>query len=716
MDNFKSSDAALYLQNGWRESMSRMVDSSLADKPDVWKASTSAKGPGAWTGGTAPWSAKAEEPKFLSMLWDAWDASRHQEQSMLTGSPSMKSAASPASSVVSASFSSSASHCTTSSADTDLALPTDALNTYASRPKADPVSTYLDVDGTSRRSSLPAEEVTATRRNGLHPHSRTVNHLAGEDSLAAVSNEDPVRAIDRSEGEEHIREVDKVEDRRRTEQESELKQKGSPKLEARIEQEERLVEEEKSRAEEERAQKELKRRKKEEKAIAFALAKKERKEEKERRRHEELQKRREEEELKLRAEAEKENERRAVAEAEQRRKDEEAAAQDIELELISNAANNMNLSSTGRSYLVDPLSREIGISNRGEEDSSSKIFNELQRHRSTMLQKNVREHGLAVFNPNAEDREQARLRRRIERALKNHEDKKIASKDLSDPAKLKEKELAREGRRKEWKAASSRIHQRAEPPRSCSKCGKPGSDEVKIKICKGCSRRGYCSKECQQADWKKRHKEQCSATKAVKEKSVEDIHEWSKLYDTLLQRISAVALKIYTPRALNLSYGICITLSPAVPLYRIDDTPLADRYKVLSASVEEVVPLSEGLTHLEQLRAFLHGSYKLMRQGEPGYALLRIRIQREEGDPLAGERLEPILMFKVRKSQVAGKEWLDWLKTGVRRREIEKLDLGDLFSVLPETEAWRTAVAETLWRDAEDMMDIALDISDEGVQ
>ncbi|KAH8928691.1 hypothetical protein BT69DRAFT_474283 [Atractiella rhizophila] len=424
MDNFKSSDAALYLQNGWRESMSRMVDSSLADKPDVWKASTSAKGPGAWTGGTAPWSAKAEEPKFLSMLWDAWDASRHQEQSMLTGSPSMKSAASPASSVVSASFSSSASHCTTSSADTDLALPTDALNTYASRPKADPVSTYLDVDGTSRRSSLPAEEVTATRRNGLHPHSRTINHLAGEDSLAAVSNEDPVRAIDRSEGEEHIKEVDKVEDHRRTEQESELKHKGSPKLEARIEQEERLVEEEKSRAEEERAQKELKRRKKEEKAIAFALAKKERKEEKERRRHEELQKRREEEELKLRAEAEKENERRAVAEAEQRRKDEEAAAQDIELELISNAAN-------------------------------------------------------------------ARLRRRIERALKNHEDKKIASKDLSDPAKLKEKELAREGRRKEWKAASSRIHQRAEPPRSCSKCGKPGSDEVKIKICKGCSRRGY---------------------------------------------------------------------------------------------------------------------------------------------------------------------------------------------------------------------------------
>lgn len=40
---------------------------------------------------------------------------------------------------------------------------------------------------------------------------------------------------------------------------------------------------------------------------------------------------------------------------------------------------------------------------------------------------------------------------------------------------------------------------------ACTKCGKVGA----VRLCAGCATAGYCSTECQRADWKGRHKAKC---------------------------------------------------------------------------------------------------------------------------------------------------------------------------------------------------------------
>ena len=48
---------------------------------------------------------------------------------------------------------------------------------------------------------------------------------------------------------------------------------------------------------------------------------------------------------------------------------------------------------------------------------------------------------------------------------------------------------------------------------SVNRCAKPGCNKPRGKLCARCNLIGYCSRECQVGDWKKRHKHACAAPK-----------------------------------------------------------------------------------------------------------------------------------------------------------------------------------------------------------
>ena len=45
--------------------------------------------------------------------------------------------------------------------------------------------------------------------------------------------------------------------------------------------------------------------------------------------------------------------------------------------------------------------------------------------------------------------------------------------------------------------------------KTCNACQAPEGTTLKHKICSACKQVFYCSPECQRADWKAGHKEQC---------------------------------------------------------------------------------------------------------------------------------------------------------------------------------------------------------------